>query len=107
MIDVPTNARDISYHFPLFGPARYADYAISEKDFILWAESKQYVPLHTIPNKGFGILQVIQTGPNQHDIVEHRIRDGLYYERMSAPDAGGHVAYDRQVGRAYYHQHSR
>lgn len=104
--DLPSEAKDVNYYARWLMPNRCYDFAIGEDGFLGWARSRGFAPVGTI-ERPIQIMCVKPAGPDGLEQDMHTIAHGYCYDRMSSPDSGIHVAYDRQSRRAYYHYHSR
>jgi hypothetical protein len=106
--NLPQGASDIDYFYSGFrNPDNYYEFNISKSGFHSWASSFSGLSTHELPNKQFGL--VIQ----RYD-VDLGTRSTLHtYEGMKYtwvdPNRGDQtieLAYDENIGRAFYYQTS-
>lgn len=95
--DLPTDATDVCYMTrPPTWPNTQFEFSVQEGSFRAWAE-----------RRGYQVQEIVEPVVISRCTGLAHISSGLYYTRMSGPDSGQHVAYDRQLARAYYHSHTR
>lgn len=111
-LDVPPQATHVSYYKrEAFGPASYCEFDCTPESFLAWAKSKGW-EVKRAGEQPYQIMRYGRYAPQagtdaKLDAPRVSIAHGFFYERMSNPDAGIHVAYDLDSGRGYYYAHTR
>ncbi len=85
------------------GPSFFFEFDISQEGFLEWMQSEGR-KAEINGDEPFTILRFL---PNDDDLDVLKIQRGYYFEEMSEPDAGIHIAYDLDSGRAYWFSHTR
>jgi hypothetical protein len=95
--DLPAEAHRVSYRVGgAMDPAPITyEFSTSEASFRVWADANGWR------------LQEGSTSMVRFDSSRATINRGLFLHKSTGPDSGWHVAYDLDVGRAYYYAHSR
>jgi hypothetical protein len=103
---LPPEATDVCYITrPAFWPNLAFEFSVSEESFVAWAKASGY-ELKEVSTP-YRIYRYKAFAGNHRDDGQATISDGLFYEKMSEPDAGIHVAYDRLLKRAFWWAHTR
>ena len=106
-ISLPDGASDVSYYLPEpFGPNLAFEFSISEEGFRKWAEEEEW-SLKEIGDEPVTIYRYAAFAHIAETEHEASVTNGLHYRYYDEPDAGIHVVYDRQRGRAYFRSQTR
>lgn len=97
--NLPPDATDVcGVTQPPFWSSRAYEFTVSEASFIEWARNREY-RVSEIRGEPYQIWRY----NNQYT----RVAAGLFFEEMSEADSGIHIAYDRDIQRAYIYSHTR
>jgi len=97
---VPADAKDVCYTTrPGFAPNTLFEFTVGEESFRAWAKADEH-EVSEIVEPAYLLTYRAYADPKSDGFVT--VSDGLYYVKMSKPDAGVRIAYDRRAKRAYY-----
>ncbi len=101
---LPQNATDVNHWMKAFYPNRVYDFATDEESFNKWKTKFDGYDLERQEPP----CSVLIFDFAADTFVEHEITDGIaYYWLQPKGDQSVTVAYDRELGRAYFHEASR
>lgn len=101
---LPPDANDVRWFLPgAFGPNMVYDFATTPQGFRRWV-SERNRPKLTGPR--VGPFRILVYDHANSTFAFYEITDAIAYT-WSEEDRGVHMVYDRDMGRAYYHSHSR
>ncbi len=101
---LPENATDINHWMKGTYPNRVYDFATDEVGFCQWRNT-----FNTYDLRREGLpFSVLTFDFETEKFVDHEITDGVVYHwHQPSGDQSMTVAYDRELGRAYFHEASR
>lgn len=101
---LPENATDINHWMKALYPNRVYDFATDEEGFSTWRTTFESYELER-QELPFPVL-IYDFAADK--FAKHEITDGIiYYWQQPEGDQTLTVAYDRQLGRAYFHEATR